>query len=199
MRTHIIPKKPAVLDWAQIPSVNIDHLLWTPEVEISASAQICYDEEALYLRLSAKEAHIRAENTGLLDQPCEDSCLEFFFSPCAGDTRYFNVEFNPNCCNYLGIGTGIGDLVRLIPEQSNLLAPKAAQTADGWEITYQIPYSFIRGFFPDFHAESGKTMRANFYKCGDLTVQPHYLSWNMVTSETPAFHRTCDFGELTFE
>lgn len=199
MRTHVIPKKPATLDWTQIPSVNIDHLLWTPKVDISASAQICYDEDALYLRLSAKEAHIRAEHTGLLDPPCEDSCLEFFFSPCAGDDRYFNVEFNPNCCLYLGIGTCVEGLVRLIPEKNDILTPKADRTADGWNISYRIPYSFIRSFFPDFSAKSGKTMRANFYKCGDLTVQPHYLSWNKVTSETPAFHRTCDFGLLQFE
>lgn len=199
MRTHVISKKPEHLDWAQLPVAAIDHLLWTPEVDISATAQICYDENALYVHLSAKEEHIRAEGTGLLDQPCEDSCLEFFFSPIPGDDRYFNVEFNPNCCMYLGIGTCVENLVRLIPEESDILAPKAARTDDSWEITYRIPYSFICRFFPEFSAESGKTIRANFYKCGDLTVQPHYFSWNKVTSETPAFHRPCDFGVLEFE
>lgn len=199
MRTHMISRKPETLDWAQIPSVQIDHLLWSPPVDITATAQICYDDQALYLHLSATEAHIRAEHTGLLDQPCEDSCLEFFFSPCDGDNRYFNFEFNPNCCMYLGIGTGVEDLVRLIPGEQTLFHPKAARTADGWEITYQIPFSFIKRFFPEFSPSSGKTMRANFFKCGDLTVQEHYLSWNKVTSETPAFHRTCDFGMLEFE
>ena len=198
MRTHTIPRKPKELDWEQIPSVQIDHLLWTPPVNITATAQICYDDTALYLHLSATEAHIRAEHTGLLGQPCEDSCLEFFFSPCSGDNRYFNVEFNPNCCMYLGIGTGAEDLVRLIPGDQTLFHPNAARTADGWEITYQIPFSFIKRFFPEFAPASGKTMRANFFKCGDLTLQEHYLSWNMVTSKTPAFHRTCDFGMLEF-
>ncbi|MBQ6875499.1 MAG: hypothetical protein IJN46_04585, partial [Lachnospiraceae bacterium] len=75
MRTHVISKKPEHLDWAQLPVAAIDHLLWAPEVGISAAAQICYDENALYVHLSAKEEHIREENTGLLDQPCEDSCL----------------------------------------------------------------------------------------------------------------------------
>ena len=51
----------------------------------------------------------------------------------------------------------------------------------------------------NFTLESGKIIRANFYKCGDLTPQEHYLSWNPMTSETPAFHRPCDFGLLTFE
>lgn len=39
-------------------------------------------------------------------------------------------------------------------------------------------------------------LRGNFYKCGDATVQPHYLAWNPVTSETPAFHRPWEFGEI---
>ena len=199
MRTHVISKKPKHLDWAQLPVAAIDHLLWTPEVGISAAAQICYDENALYVHLSAKEEHIRAENTGLLDQPCEDSCLEFFFSPIPGDDRYFNVEFNPNCCMYLGLGYNVDTLVRLLPEGGAPFNPKATRTEDGWEITYQIPYTFIRQFFPEFSAESGKRIRANFYKCGDETVQPHYFAWNRVTSETPAFHRPCDFGELVFE
>lgn len=199
MRTHVISKKPEHLDWAQLPVATIDHLLWTPEVDILAAAQICYDENALYLHLSAKEEHIRAEGTGLLDQPCEDSCLEFFFSPIPGDDRYFNVEFNPNCCMYLGLGYNVGTLVRLLPEGGAPFNPKATRTEDGWEIIYQIPYTFIRQFFPEFSAESGKRIRANFYKCGDETVQPHYFAWNRVTSETPAFHRPCDFGELVFE
>lgn len=198
MRTHVVPRKPAELDWTQIPAVQIDHLLWSPEVDITAQAQICYDEDALYVRLSAKEAQIRAENTGLTDQPCEDSCLEFFFCPYPEDSRYFNIEFNPNCCLYLGMGRGVHDLVRLLPETQNLLKPVSARTEDGWEITYQVPTSFVRQFFPEFAPAPGKTIRANFYKCGDLTVQKHYLAWNNMTCDTPAFHRPCDFGLLEF-
>lgn len=199
MRTHVISKRPEYLDWAQIPVAAIDHLLWTPEVDICANARICYDENALYLHLSAKEKNIKAEYTGRLDEPCNDSCLEFFFSPIPGDNRYFNIEFNPNLCMYLGLGDGNGNLIRLLPEGENSFEPKATRTEDGWELTYRVPFSFIRIFFPEFSAESGKRIRANFYKCGDETVQPHFFAWNRVTSETPAFHRPCDFGELVFE
>lgn len=199
MKTYTIPRKPAVLDWTQIPTLSLDNRLWTPTVDISATAGLCYDEEAIYVRLASKEAQIRAELTGALDQPCQDSCLEFFFSPIPEDGRYFNIEFNPNCCMYLGFGSGRDDLIRLLPQASNPFCPKAARTAGGWEITYQVPVSFLRCFFPDFTPASGKTMRANFYKCGDLTSQQHFFSWNMVTSETPDFHRPCDFGILKFE
>ena len=199
MRTHVISKRPENLDWTQLPVANIDHLLWTPEVDLSATAQICYDENALYLHLSAKEKNIKAEYTGRLDMPCRDSCLEFFFCPIPGDSRYFNIEFNPNLCMYLGLGIGNGNLIRLLPEGESSFEPKAMRTADGWELTYRVPFCFVRIFFPEFCAESGTRIRANFYKCGNETVQPHFLAWNRVISEVPAFHRPCDFGELVFE
>lgn len=199
MRTTTIIRKSSDFDWAKIPIIPIDNHLETPFADISAMAQVCYDEDALYVRLVAKEADIRAEYTGALDMPCQDSCLEFFFCPMEGDNRYFNIEFNPNCCMYLGLGSCLQDLVRLFPAWENVLCPQAARTSDGWEITYQVPVSFVRRFFPEFTMKSGNKMRANFYKCGDLTVQYHEMCWNMITDEEHDFHRPCDFGILIFE
>jgi len=45
----------------------------------------------------------------------------------------------------------------------------------------------------------GKTVRANFYKCGDELQTPHFLSWNPVRTERPDFHRPDFFGVLEFE
>lgn len=199
MRTYTITRKIGDIDWHQVPILSIDNPCQTEGVNILAGGQVCYDEEFLYVRLFAKEEHIRAEYTGLLDAPCEDSCLEFFFSPIEGDSRYFNIEFNPNCCVYFGIGSSAKDLVRLIPEGGFPFEPKVTRIADGWEITYRIPYSMIRRFFPNFAPVSGSHMRANFYKCGDLTVKEHYFSWNKITGDELSFHRPCDFGLLTFE
>lgn len=199
MNTYVVKKKPEVLDWAQIPEAKMEHMPWLEKADISASAQVCYDEENLYVRLTAREQEIRAEYTGLLDMPCQDSCLEFFFSPMPEDGRYFNVEYNPNGCVYLGFGTGRADHIRLLPDDRQLFAPCPARYEGGWEITYRIPKFFIQLFFPAFALESGKKMRANFYKCGDLTAQQHYLAWNFVTSQQPDFHRSCDFGELVLE
>lgn len=199
MNTYTIIRKPDIFDWTQIPAVSITHQLQNPLVDISATAQVCYDEDALYVRLTAKESEIRAEYTGLLDQPCEDSCLEFFFSPIPEDTRYFNIEYNPNCCIYLGFGSSVKDLVRLLPVGGAPFSPEVLRNSDGWEVSYQVPFSFIQRFFPDFSPASGKTMRGNFYKCGDLTVQEHYLCWNQITGDKISFHRPCDFGLLKFE
>ena len=198
-KTATIVRKPNSFDWSDIPVIPIDEHLETPGVDIEATAQICYDEEALYVRLTAKEKHIRAEYIEPLDMPCEDSCLEFFFCPMEGDNRYFNIEFNPNCCMYLGLGSCLQDLVRLFPAWENVLCPQATRTSDGWEIMYQVPVSFVRRFFPEFQLESGKIIRANFYKCGDLTVQEHELCWNRLAEDEHDFHRPCDFGVLVLE
>lgn len=197
MRSYTI--MPKTDSWNDIPVAPIDTRLWTPEIDISATAQVCYDAEALYLRLTAKEANIRAEESGLLGVPCKDSCLEFFFSPIADDTRYFNFEFNSVKCMHLGFGNCRQNSARLLPKKPEELfgaCPKL--TADGWEITYKIPFSFIKLYFKDFTAAPGKKMRANFYKCGDLTVQEHYFAWNPVDNPTPDFHRPEYFGELIF-
>ncbi len=206
MKESVITPVSGKIDWSKIPVVAIDTLILTEKTDVKASAQICYDETALHLHLSAVESEIRAEETGPLGSPCSDSCLEFFFCPAEGDFRYFNLEFNPNLCLYLGLAGQIGDLVRLLPEAecpnnsiSDIFAPTANYTADGWELFYQIPYAFIHRFFPNFEAAPGKTIRANFYKCADCTSEPHYLAWNPVARPGGSvFHTPSQFGLLRF-
>ena len=181
-----------------MPSAAIDTALWGESYGIEARAQLCYDEDAIYVRLSAKEKEIRAENKDPLQEPCEDSCLEFFFRPEEDDPRYLNVEFNPNGLLFLGIGTGIPDLVRLMPLENDPFGRKITRNGNGWTITYQITHAFIRRLFPRYTAHSGKKIYGNFYKCGDKTVHPHYLAWSPVT-EGKTFHRPAEFGELKFE
>lgn len=197
MREYIIEFVTGQPDWNTIPKLPIDTVLWTEPAPIRAWAQICRGDDRLHIRLSAEEPHIRAENREMLQEPCEDSCLEFFFCPDPADSRYFNIEFNPNGLMYLGFGSGIHDLIRLMPVDKPI-TPQIDRTENGWILTYSVPYHLIRRFFPNFHPVSGSCIRANCYKCGDLTVHPHFLSWNPVTSEKPAFHRPQDFGLMRF-
>ena len=125
--------------------------------------------------------------------------MEFFFSPVPEDGRYFNIELNLNGAIFLGFGHGRADSIRLIPEDhKKLFNIRTNKTADGWEIFYEIPLEFLHVFYPDYDFKSGRVIRANCFKCGDLTVQPHYMMWNKTTSETPDFHRPQDFGRMIF-
>ncbi len=199
MRTYGIQKMTDA-GWDAIPVIPIDHTYFETPDHIKAEAQISYDDEAILVHLSTVERGARAVETGPLGSPCEDSCLEFFFCPTEGDKRYFNIEFNPNGCMYLGFGSGIVDLVRLVPDEgAEIFSPVIKRSEDAWEITYRVPFSFIRRFFPDFSVRAGKRMRANCYKCADLSEPAHYMSWSPIVGEPFKFHRPECYGEMVFE
>jgi len=198
MRSYEIRKMKAG-GWAEIPTLEIDNAYFETPDHIKAYAQIAYDDEAILVHLSTKERVIRAVEKGPLGSPCEDSCLEFFFCPAEGDKRYFNIEFNSNGCMYLGFGSGIVDLVRLVPDEgAEIFSPDIRRTEDGWEIFYRVSYSFVRRFFPDFKVYAGKHMRANCYKCADFSEPPHYKAWSPIVGEPFKFHRPECYGEMIF-
>ena len=196
-RQYQIQKTTGKPDWNEIEKAPIDQKLWLPCEQISAYAQLAYDDSRLYVHLHAEEKQIRAENSGVLDQPCQDSCLEFFISAAEQDVRYINIELNPNLCLYFGFGTGNEDLMRImLPNGAKTLNAGSERTATGWDVTYELSFKLLHLFFPDF-IPHGK-IRGNFYKCGDLTAQEHYLAWNRVDAERPNFHLPEYFGELSF-
>ena len=98
MKNYTISRCVGAPDWNTIPALAIDHAHLDPDTGIRAFAQIAWDPEALHVRLHAEETQIRAEETGPLGMPCEDSCLEFFFCPMEADLRDLNLEFNPHGC-----------------------------------------------------------------------------------------------------
>lgn len=199
MNTYLLPHVEGIPDWNSIAPLPIAHQQWSDPTPIHGEARLCWSEDAIYVRLRAWETEIRAIHRGRPFAVCEDSCLEFFFQPLEGDPRYFNFEFNCNCALFLGFGSGIRDLTRLLVEdEAALFAPEAQRLPDGWEVTYRIPVSFIRRFFPEYTPHREMAFRANCYKCGDCTRQPHYLSWNPMTASAPDFHRSQDFGRMIF-
>lgn len=199
MNTYLIQNTCGRPDWATIKPLLIANHQWLPRTEISAQAKLAYDAERIYVRLEATEAHIRAELRGRTCQVADDSCLEFFFCPIWGDERYFNIEMNPNGAMFVGFGSGIHDLTRLlVADETAVFAPAPFRTTVGWGVEYSVPAEFVRCFMPDFELKSGLRIRANCYKCGDQTVQPHYLSWNLIRQDTPLFHRPQDFGCMIF-
>ena len=201
MKSYIIFRAETTPNWSSIPYLEINNERRANPNGITARAQICYSDDALLVHLETKERDYITNEAGPLASPCRDSCLEFFFCPCEGDGRYFNIEFNSNGCFYLGIGSGINDLVRLIleGEKAEMFDHRIEKYEDGWEIFYRVPYEFIRRFFPTFEVYSGKKTIANCYKCADESVPPHYLTWSWLDGEPLRFHNTKCFGQMIFE
>ncbi len=198
MNEYNVKKVCGAPDWSKIEKLNIDTPYDQTPAEITANAQICYNDDGFLVHLETKEAVIRAVEKGPLGMPCEDSCLEFFFRPVAEDPRYVNIEFNSNGCLYLGIATGRADALRIVPDEPEaIFSPDIKFFDGGWEIYYTVPFEFIRRFYPDFKAEAGKSFYANCYKCADFSTPPHYLSWNPITTELD-FHQPAMFGKMNF-
>jgi len=199
MKTYTVVKTNGAPDWSRIPALSVDCILWKPDCGVRMKQQICYDENALYVRQQATEENIRAEYSGPLSPVHEDSCMEFFFG-LGEDTRYFNFEINPNACFDIGYGPDRANHIRLCHKaEKELFGQKCSRCEGGWTAEYRIPISFMRMFFPGFELKSGVHFRANCYKCGDKTVKAHYISWNSIELEKSNFHCPEFFGEMVLE
>lgn len=184
------------IHWEQVKAAELENMQWLDAPHIHAAAQACYNENALHVRLQATEKDILCRFNGDTDEVCMDSCLEFFFSPTA-DGRYFNIESNPNGALYVGIGYDRYRHIRLYdPQLRQQLQVQPFVTSDGWGVEMAIPASFIQLLYPGFAFAPGMQMGANFYKCGEDTKIPHYLSWNKVDVKEPDFHLPEFFGKL---
>ena len=197
MRSYTIPRVQGTPDWSVIPIMPMDQQMWKDPVDITAQTQLCWDDEALYIRQEAKEADIRVKEEGPLAMPCIDSCMEFFIRP-TQRLDYMNIELNPKKTIFLGVGPDIKNLIRLlVPKVTELLDIQAEYIEGGWVLSYKLPFAFIRRFFPEFEAKVGGVMHANAYKCGS-TSTPHSLVWNRIGDDTRTFHCPQYFGELIF-
>ena len=195
--SYTIVKTDARLNWNDVPVLQIDNVLWTEDAGVRAQGQLCYSDEALFIHLSAVEKDIRAKNTRPLSHVWEDSCLEFFFK-IEDAPNYFNFEINPNGCLCAQFGPEKTDRIDIVREDAReYFDIHTYRTADGWEVFYKIPLKFFQLFYPDYQFEG--ELAANFYKCGDKTAKPHYLSWSPIDLESPNFHCPEYFGVIRFE
>lgn len=200
MRTYEVVRCNGKPDWNTVPVAPIDNPLWTNVPEIVPSAQVCWDEQALYVRLQTLERHILRRFTGKLDPVCQDSCLEFFFCTEDNSDRYFNFEANPNGALYVGFGRPGSQRCRLYRENfAEIFQVEPFDIPGGWGLQLRIPLQFIQIYAPEFTLCPGKTIRANFYKCGDETEQEHYFAWNPVDLPAPNFHCPEFFAPITLK
>ena len=195
MKSYTLKKISGAPNWDAVSSVEID-IPYGGESAVQAFAKLCWDETGIYVNLYAKEAEIRCAELEPLGAVCEDSCLEFFVRPTEA-MNYFNFEYNPACNVFLGYGTGKNDLIRLImPDQKAAFKPESYTTADGWGITYHIPFTFVRQFFPAFEAYEGLQFYGNFYRSGEKAACPIGKSWNPIDPNSYTFHCPAFFGQL---
>lgn len=198
---------PDLLDKEKIGFQPIDKVNWAtdypyrPKVEF----RMAHTDNAILLHFQVKEGSVRAKYGEDNGSVWTDSCVEFFSVP-AADGIYYNIECN--CIGTILVGAG--------PERNNRerapqeVMDKVQRWASlgrkpfiervgecNWEVALIIPYTVF--FKHQITSLDGKTLTANFYKCGDELQTPHFVSWNPIGIEKPDFHRPDFFGTLEFE
>ncbi len=187
-------------------SAEIGIMPWRKDGEAlhTAAAELSYDDGALYVRMRAFEKNIISERKQFGDPVCRDSCLEFFFAPVFGNNAYFNFEVNPDGVMYIGFsadGTRAGSRLLTDPDIAcnSFFSMKCNRNDDFWEVSYRIPYDFIRRRSPDFRdPRPGDVLRCNFYTCCDDAPELYYTVWHRICSPSPDYHLPEYFGELVF-
>jgi Carbohydrate-binding family 9 len=161
---------------------------------------ISYSSSSILLKFFVQEKQIRALNHKINSSIWEDSCVEFFIS--FDDDNYYNIEFNCIGTGLIGYGKSKtqrklldANTVNQVKALSNINSEKGKKVS--WELTMIIPLSVFE-HTPLSTLEKRKC-RANFYKCGDLLPEPHFVSWSDIKSENPNFHLPDYFGQLVFE
>ena len=164
-----------------------------------AHGRIARTEDALVVDFRVSGLDLRARNLEDNQQQWEDSCVEFFVEDPDG-SLYYNFEINPLGKVLAARGASrTGRVQRPREEMQQILRTaqlEGEQDFEGgiwnWRVTLVIPFELI-GVDSEALPEQ---LRANFYKCGDKTAHPHYVSWNPVETPAPDFHRPEYFGQL---
>ena len=180
---------------------QVDQVNWPAAFPYAplCAGRIARTEDALVVDFRVSGLDLRALNTEDNGSQWEDSCVEVFIEDPDG-SEYYNFEINPIGKILAAKGASRENRVKRPAEEMEEILRIARfegpqEYAGGiwdWRVTVLIPFELV-GADPDGLPEK---LRANFYKCGDKTAHPHFLSWNPVGTPSPDFHRPDFFGEL---
>ena len=186
--------------------LTIDQVNWPKEFPktLPVSLHIAHDNEKLFLYYQVEGEKIRAQSTKDFMSPWLDSCVEFFVQR-KGKTKYQNFEFNVFGALLAAINESRTVKERLPLEFMSSIVRyttirhyyKVGEEVSDWTLYLEIPKEAIG--FGAKEKLSEQIIRANFYKCGDETPEPHFISWKAIKTPEPDFHVPQFFGELVFD
>ena len=215
MKTLKVPKQPisqceTMFDRIKVlheagAEATIDQVNWKDDFpkSLPVTVRVAHDGETLFLCYTVIGEALRAANTEDFGSVWEDSCVEFFMQR-EGESVYRNFE-----CNVLGAllaarhesrekGVRLTKEVQSVIRHSTICHRyEGERQVSDWSLYLEIPKQTM-GFGGD-ESLSEQKIRANFYKCGDKTPEPHFLSWNPIDLPRPDFHVPQFFGYLELD
>lgn len=193
--------------WQDIPVLNINKFPWYKMgMKQNTQIMLCANNENLFIQIIAQDNHSFAQQTQLNHMlVCEDSCVEFFFSP-SGQFASHYVNLEVNCCGTMHLAYGSDrhnrqfislDAASLITLQTSVTSLVKVEKSDDnqWCVDITLPFAAIEALTGE--PVNKDIWYGNFYRCGGR-VEPQYAVWNSIISPEPDFHRPEHFGELVF-
>jgi len=198
--------------WAGLQTAELTHVRpegsdHRPHVQV----RLGYDGDQLCGIFRVEDRYVRSLCTGFQQSVCRDSCVEFFVQPAGGDA-YFNFEFNAGgamLAHYVTNPRHSAERPRQWVELSDADCEQVsvvsslpsiieAELVDPtlWTLAFAIPVAILEHHAGPIASLRGETWRANFYKCGDATSHPHWISWQPL--DRVAFHVPEYFGDIDF-
>jgi hypothetical protein len=174
-----------------------------PDVRV----RVLYDSDALYVGFRVEDRYVQVRNTEYQSSVCGDSCAEFFVQP-AGAPGYFNFEINGGGTMLLYYVTDPEDQGRTKVTSEDAATMEIFHSLPDtveeeitdpitWILQYRVPFSLFENYVTPARPGAGDTWTGNFYKCGDRTSHPHWVSWAPV-GDPLNFHKPERFAPLTF-
>lgn len=197
--------------WNDIPALHLNNYMGDkPDHRPDVHTKVAYDENAVYVIFHVDDQFVRCVVDEYQGPVYTDSCVEFFFVP-GGDISngYFNLEVNcggtalfhfqnERGVDRVRIPEAAFEKIELAASMPRIVDPEITDPVK-WTIEYRIPFDILAQFTKVIHPAPGVEWRANFYKIGDRTSHPHWLTWSYVDHPRPDFHRPEFFGTLIFE
>ena len=166
--------------------------------------RIGHVKNEIWLKFYVKEKNILAQETRINGDVYKDSCVEFFIS--VDGKNYYNFECSCIGTIHLAHGPDRNNrnfvepkTVKKIEIESSLGNQPFAEKSGNfeWEMMIRIPVESFA--FDKIKSLNRLKATANFYKCGDETSEPHFVTWNPNGTENPDYHCPEFFGKVEFE
>lgn len=197
--------------WRKVPEIIISHPMGeSPSFAPVAVAKVAYDQDNLYLIFKVDDRFVKSTVTEYNGNVSGDSCVEFFFSPDANQPlHYFNLEINAGgtplifyvtkpWTDFTKLDRESIDQIEIAHSLPAVIDPEIEEPVT-WIIECRVPYAMLRKFSNVTIPEPGAEWRANFYKTGSRTSNPHWFTWAPVDYPKPNFHLPEFFGTLKFK
>ncbi len=171
--------------------------------------KVLYDQDGLYGIYQVHDHYVRVTHLGYQAPVCLDSCVEFFCKPPVGP-GYFNLEMNAGGSFWFSyvrnprrtedgfedfsmVDEKYGKLIQVKTTLPEMVEPERREPLT-WVAQFQLPFAAMEPYCGTIDTTRDREWKANFYKCGDETSHPHWISWVPVHSLN--FHLPECFGDM---